>query len=99
MAKPTRIKTLAVIREIPFNQLVLSKANVRTVKTGVSIEALSEDIAHRGLLQNLYVRPVIGADGEEMRDTPVAPAGKAPGPTPPKAPEPAPYPAPPSKTP
>jgi ParB family transcriptional regulator, chromosome partitioning protein len=65
MAKPTKIKTLAVIREIPFNQLVLSQANVRTVKTGVSIEELSEDIAHRGLLQNLYVRPVIGADGEE----------------------------------
>ena len=65
MAKPTRIKTLAVIREIPFNQLVLSQANVRTIKTGVSIEELSEDIAHRGLLQNLYVRPVIGADGEE----------------------------------
>jgi ParB family transcriptional regulator, chromosome partitioning protein len=65
MAKPTKIKTLAVIREIPFNQLVLSQANVRTVKTGVSIEALSEDIARRGLLQNLYVRPVIGADGEE----------------------------------
>ena len=65
MAKPTKIKTLAVIREIPFNQLVLSQANVRTVKTGVSIEELSEDIARRGLLQNLYVRPVIGADGEE----------------------------------
>src|SRR5271165_2393664 len=65
MAKPSKIKTLAVIREIPFNQLVLSQANVRTVKTGVSIEELSEDIARRGLLQNLYVRPVIGADGEE----------------------------------
>ena len=65
MAKPTKIKTLAVIREIPFNQLVLSQANVRTVKTGVSIEELSEDIARRGLLQNLYVRPVIGTDGEE----------------------------------
>jgi ParB family chromosome partitioning protein len=65
MAKPIKIKTLGVIREIPFNQLVLSQANVRTVKTGVSIEELSEDIARRGLLQNLYVRPVIGADGEE----------------------------------
>ena len=65
MAKPIKIKTLAVIREIPFNQLVLSQANVRTVKTGVSIDELSEDIARRGLLQNLYVRPVIGADGEE----------------------------------
>ena len=38
MAKPTKIKILAVIREIPFNQLALSQANVRTVKTGVSIE-------------------------------------------------------------
>ena len=65
MAKPIKIKTLAVIREIPFNQLVLSQANVRTVKTGVSIEELSEDIARRGLLQNLYVRPVIAADGAE----------------------------------
>jgi ParB family transcriptional regulator, chromosome partitioning protein len=65
MAKPTKIKTLAVFREIPFNQLALSQANVRTVKTGVSIEELSEDIARRGLLQNLYVRPVIGADGKE----------------------------------
>ncbi len=65
MSKPIKIKTLAVIREIPFNQLVLSQANVRTVKTGVSIEELSEDIARRGLLQNLYVRPVIGADGAE----------------------------------
>jgi hypothetical protein len=42
-----------------------SNSNVRTVKTGVSIEELSQDIAHRGLLQNLYVRPVIGTDGEE----------------------------------
>jgi len=65
MSKPSKIKTLAVSREIPFNQLILSQANVRTVKTGVSIEELSEDIANRGLLQSLYVRPVIGADGVE----------------------------------
>ncbi len=57
MAKPTKIKTLAVTRDIPFNQLVLSQANVRTVKTGVSIEELSEDIARRGLLQNLLCSP------------------------------------------
>ena len=65
MPKPSKIKTLAVAREIPFNQLVLSQSNVRTVKTGVSIEQLAEDIAHRGLLQSLYVRPVIAADGAE----------------------------------
>jgi len=65
MSKPSKIKTLAVSREIPFNKLILSQANVRTVKTGVSIEELSEDIANRGLLQSLYVRPVIGSDGLE----------------------------------
>lgn len=59
MAKPTKIKTLAVIRKIPFNQRLLSQPNVRTVKTGVSIEELSQDIACRSLLQNLYVRPAI----------------------------------------
>jgi ParB family chromosome partitioning protein len=65
MPKPSKIKTLAVSRDVPFNKLVLSQSNVRTVKTGVSIEELSEDIARRGLLQSLYVRPVIAADGEE----------------------------------
>jgi len=65
MSKPTKIKTIAVTREIPFNKLVLSQSNVRTIKTGVSIEDLSEDIAHRGLLQSLYARPVIAADGQE----------------------------------
>jgi ParB family chromosome partitioning protein len=56
---------LATTRDIPFNRLVLSQSNVRTVKTGVSIEELAEDIARRGLLQSLSVRPVIGGDGKE----------------------------------
>ncbi|MBN8901336.1 MAG: ParB/RepB/Spo0J family partition protein, partial [Rhodospirillales bacterium] len=55
---------LAATRDIPFNQLILSQANVRTLKTGVSIDELAEDIARRGLLQSLCVRPVAGADGE-----------------------------------
>jgi len=42
--------------DIPFNQLVLSQANVRRVKAGVSIDALAADIARRGLLQSLTVR-------------------------------------------
>lgn len=34
-------------------------------KAGVSIEELAEDIARRGLLQSLNVRPVLDADGTE----------------------------------
>ncbi|WP_456303841.1 ParB/RepB/Spo0J family partition protein [Acidibrevibacterium fodinaquatile] len=52
-------------RDIPFNKLVLSQANVRRVKAGVSIEALAESIARRSLLQSLSVRPVLDAAGNE----------------------------------
>ena len=45
--------------------LILSQANVRTVKTGVSIDELAGDIARRGLLQSLCVRPVDRPDGNE----------------------------------
>ena len=51
--------------DIPFNKLALSQANVRRVKAGVSIEELAEDIAHRGLLHGLSVRPVLDPDGGE----------------------------------
>ena len=57
--------TLSASRDIPFNKLVLSQANVRRTKTGVSIEDLAEDIARRTLLQSLNVRPVLDAQGEE----------------------------------
>jgi hypothetical protein len=52
-------------RDIPFNKPVLSRANVRRVKAGISIEDLAEDIANRTLLQSLCVRPVCDADGAE----------------------------------
>lgn len=52
-------------RDIPFNKLVLSQANVRRVKAGVSIEVLAESIARRSLLQSLSVRPVLDAEGNE----------------------------------
>ena len=47
---PTMAKTQAKVvlsksQDIPFNQLVLSQANVRRIKTGLSIEELAEDIA------------------------------------------------------
>lgn len=65
MTKKAQKITLATTKDIPFNRLVLSQANVRTLKTGVSIDELADDIARRGLLQSLYVRPVKGADGED----------------------------------
>jgi ParB family chromosome partitioning protein len=66
MAKVVQKITLSASRDIPFNELVLSQSNVRRLKAGVSIEDLAEDIARRGLLQSLNVRPVLDADGAEM---------------------------------
>ena len=47
------------------SDLVLSQSNVRRLKAGVSIEELAEDIARRGLLQSLNVRPLLDAEGKE----------------------------------
>ncbi|RAI01434.1 DNA-binding protein [Acuticoccus sediminis] len=65
MATASQKVTLSASRDIPFNKLVLSQSNVRRVKAGVSIEELAEDIARRGLLQSLNVRPVMDGDGKE----------------------------------
>ena len=56
---------LSSSRDIPFNRLVLSQANVRRIKAGVSIEELAEDIARRTLLQSLTVRPILDDEGAE----------------------------------
>jgi ParB family chromosome partitioning protein len=63
----TKVPTISLSRsrDIPFNKLVLSQANVRKTKVGVSIEELAEDIARRTLLQSLSVRPVLDAGGAE----------------------------------
>ncbi|WP_421871930.1 ParB/RepB/Spo0J family partition protein [Nitratireductor rhodophyticola] len=61
--KPTI--TLSLSRDIPFNQLVLSQSNVRRIKAGISVEELAEDIARRGILQGLTVRPVVDEVGAE----------------------------------
>ena len=45
--------------------MLLSGCNVRWIKAGVSISELADDIARRGLLQGLTVRPVVDADGVE----------------------------------
>ena len=57
--------TLSSSRDIPFNRLVLSQANVRHIVSGVSIEELAEDIARRTLLQSLNVRPILDGEGKE----------------------------------
>jgi ParB family transcriptional regulator, chromosome partitioning protein len=65
MATVTKKITLSPSRDIPFDKLVLSQCNVRHIKAGVSIEELAEDIARRGLLQGLSVRPVVDEAGVE----------------------------------
>jgi len=64
MTKHVKI-VLSGSRDIPFNQLVLSQANVRRVKAGVSLDALATDIARRGLLQSLTVRAQRNPEGNE----------------------------------
>lgn len=65
MARSKPTITLSPSRDIPFDRLVLSQSNVRQIKCGLSIAELAEDIARRGLLQSLNVRPMLGADGAE----------------------------------
>lgn len=52
-------------RDIPFNKLVLSQANVRTIFADDEIAHLADDIAERGLIQSLLVRPNVDNDGKE----------------------------------
>jgi len=63
MASAIQKITLNGSRDIPFNKLALSQANVRRVKSGLSIEELAADIERRGLLQGLNVRPVLDTEG------------------------------------
>jgi ParB family chromosome partitioning protein len=65
MAKASQKITLSASRDIPFNKLSLSQSNVRRLKAGLSIDDLAEDIARRGLLQSLSVRPVLDTAGAE----------------------------------
>ena len=76
MATTIQKITLSASRDIPFNKLMLSQANVRRVKAGVSIEELAEDIARRTLLQGLSVRAVPDADGNETGMFEVPAAGR-----------------------
>lgn len=63
MTKTQMKVVLGSIQDIPLDRLVLSQSNVRRVKAGVSIEELAEDIARRGLLSALAVRPLFDEAG------------------------------------
>ncbi|MCG2841461.1 ParB/RepB/Spo0J family partition protein [Sandaracinobacter sp. RS1-74] len=65
MAKAAPKIVLSSARDIPLDLIDLSQSNVRRVKAGVSIEALADDIARRGLLQSLNVRPTLNDEGQE----------------------------------
>jgi ParB family chromosome partitioning protein len=65
MARTAAKITLSPSRDIPLDRLVLSQSNVRRIKAGVSIETLADDIARRGLLQSLSVRPLLDAESQE----------------------------------
>jgi ParB family chromosome partitioning protein len=65
MATAVQKMTLSSSRDIPFNKLILSQSNVHKIKAGVSVEELADDIARRGLLQGINLRPVLDEDGAE----------------------------------
>ena len=65
MAQAIQKITLSPSRDIPFDKLILSQSNVRKIKAGISVEELAEDIARRGLLQGLNVRPMLDEAGAE----------------------------------
>ena len=65
MASSVPKLALSRSRDIPFDKLVLSQANVRRLKCGVSIGELADDIVRRTLLQSLNVRAVLDGDGKE----------------------------------
>ncbi|RTM10888.1 MAG: ParB/RepB/Spo0J family partition protein [Hyphomicrobiales bacterium] len=65
MTKAIQKITLDRSQDIPFDKLELSQRNVRNIKAGVSIEDIANDIALRGLLMSLNVRPILGDEEEE----------------------------------
>src|SRR3546814_1188624 len=65
MVKATPKIVLSGARDIPLDLIDLSQSNVRRVKAGVSIEALADDIARRGLLHSLNLRPTLDDEGQE----------------------------------
>lgn len=66
MAKAAKKIVFSRSRDIPFDQLVLSEANIRRVRPDANVEELTQDIERReDLIQGLNVRPVLDAEGTE----------------------------------
>ena len=67
MSKSAPSSKIALVapQTIPLDKLSVHEANVRQIKSGVSIESLAADIARRGLLQSLSVRPILNDANEE----------------------------------
>lgn len=76
MAKQQPKVTLNPSRDIPLDRLYLSQSNVRRIKSGESISELAQDIARRGLLQGLNVRPILDTVGEATGDYEVPAGGR-----------------------
>lgn len=75
-SKKTKQIILSASHDIPLDRLMLSQANVRHVKAGVSIEELAADIARRTLLASLTVRPVLDDEGNETGQFEVPAGGR-----------------------
>ncbi len=56
---------LTAPQTIPLDKLTLHDGNVRQIDPDGSVESLAADIARRGLLQSLSVRPLLNDAGEE----------------------------------
>ena len=76
MARSQPKITLSPSRDIPFDRLRLSAANVRRVRPDEGIANLADDIARRGLLHNLNVRPILDTEGRETGDYEVPAGGR-----------------------
>lgn len=76
MAKFAQKVTLSPSRDIPFDKLVLSQSNVRRIEADIFVEEIAEDIARRGLLQSLSVRPVLADDGSETGNFEIPAGGR-----------------------
>jgi ParB family chromosome partitioning protein len=66
MAKAAKKIVFSRSRDIPFNKLVLSDANVRRTRPEAELDELTHDINRReDLIQGLNVRAILDDDGNE----------------------------------